>query len=329
MDMEKILLIFEEPEKWSDFVEALSGSYKLIFVKPGENTDFTKVNMIVMDEVSNIEKIPEGCKTSLPLVFFSDASSFSKEIQVRKHGFTEYFSLPINKELLLLRFKNVCKISKIMKSNNDGIRWMRMIRREMLSMQEGMTEIMAQLVESRDESTGGHVTRTATFIGILGDEFVEDGTLTREQLNLIIMATPLHDIGKIAVSDSILLKPGPLTDQERQEMMRHPEKGAALIRKMQRRFESHIYLKYAYDIALNHHERFDGKGYPSGKKGEEIPFWARLMAVVDVYDALVSDRVYRKGMPKEKAYEIIFSGIGTQFDPVVLKAFDNCKDYLL
>jgi putative two-component system response regulator len=88
-------------------------------------------------------------------------------------------------------------------------------------------------------------------------------------------------------------------------------------------------LQYAYDIALNHHEHFDGRGYPNCKKGEEIPFCARLMAVVDVYDALVSDRVYRKGLPEEKAFEIIFSGEGTQFDPVVLQAFDNCKDCLI
>jgi putative two-component system response regulator len=329
MDMEKILLIFEEPEKWSDFVEALSGSYKFIFVKPKENADFTKASVIVLDDISNVDRISEADKMHLPLVLFGESNSFFFFFQAIKHGFAEYFSAPLNKELFLLRFKNIFKMSKIIKANNDSLRWMRMIRREMLSMQEGMTEIMAQLVESRDESTGGHVTRTATFISILGDEFVESGVLTREQLNLIIMATPLHDIGKIAISDSILLKPGPLTDLERQEMMSHPEKGAALIRKMQRRFESHLYLKYAYDIALNHHERFDGKGYPNGKKGEEIPFSARLMAVVDVYDALVSDRVYREGMSKERAYEIIFSASGTQFDPVVLKAFDNCKDYLL
>jgi putative two-component system response regulator len=98
---------------------------------------------------------------------------------------------------------------------------------------------------------------------------------------------------------------------------------------MQKKFESHIYLQYAYDIALNHHEYFDGTGYPNGRKGEEIPFCARLMSVVDVYDALVSDRVYRKGMSKEKAFEIIFGGEGAQFDPVVLRAFDDCKDYLI
>ncbi|MDR0515440.1 MAG: HD domain-containing protein [Fibromonadaceae bacterium] len=327
--MEKLLLISKEPEEWSDFTEALSGCYKLVFAKPNEDTDLKTVNVIAVDAISSIAKISEADKARLPLVFFGETGSYSKELQARKQGVVEYFFRPLDKELLLLRFKNVFKMSSIVKSNNDELRWMRMIRREMLSMQEGMTEVMAQLVESRDENTGGHVTRTATFIGILGDEFVERGELKREQLNLIIMATPLHDIGKIAISDSILLKPGPLTDQERLEMMRHPAKGAELIKKMQKRFESHAYLKYAYDIALNHHERFDGKGYPNGIKGKEIPFWARLMAVVDVYDALVSDRVYRKGMSKEKAYEIIFSGEGTQFDPVVLKAFDNCKDYLL
>ncbi|MDR2580545.1 MAG: HD domain-containing protein [Fibromonadaceae bacterium] len=327
--MEKILLISKEPERWRDFEKLLSGSYEFIFSKPKEAADFKAASIIATDEVSNIEKIPSTEKSRLPLVFFDEADDFSKEIQARRQGATEYVSLPTDRELLLFRFKNLSQTSQLIKANGDDIRWMRMIRREMLSMQEGMAEIMAQTVESRDENTGGHVTRTATFIGILGDEFVESGKLTRDELNLITMAAPLHDIGKIAVRDSILLKPGPLTDSERLEMMSHPAKGATLIQKMQRRFESHSYLKYAYDIALNHHERFDGKGYPNGKKGEEIPFWARLMAVIDVYDALVSDRIYRKGMSKEKAYEIIFSGVDTQFDPEVLEAFDNCKDYLL
>jgi putative two-component system response regulator len=199
----------------------------------------------------------------------------------------------------------------------------------MTKMQENMAQTIAQTVESRDENTGGHIVRTAAFIDILGQEFVEKDVITREQLNLIVRAAPLHDIGKIGVRDSILLKPGPLTDSERSEMMSHTNKGADLISKMKRKFESHAYLQYAYDIALNHHEHFDGRGYPNCKKGEEIPFCARLMAVVDVYDALVSDRVYRKGLPEEKAFEIIFSGEGTQFDPVVLQAFDNCKDCLI
>jgi len=327
--MEKILFISKEPDNWEDLARSFPGSYEFTFSKSRETADFSAANIIATDEVINITKISAVNKFRLPLVFFGAANDFSTEIQTRTQGVQEYFSFPSNKELLLLRLKAVSASSALTKENSDSIRWMRMIKREMASMQEGMVEIMAQIVESRDENTGGHITRTATFIGMLGQEFVENGTLTREQLDLIVMATPLHDIGKISIKDSILLKPGPLTDIERLEIMKHPEKGAALVQKMQKRFESHTYLKYAYEIALNHHERFDGNGYPNRKKGDEIPFWARLMSVVDVYDALVSDRIYRKGMSKDKAHEIIFSGEGTQFDPIVLKAFDECKDYLI
>jgi len=327
--MEKVLLISEEPKIWGDFVTALSDSYEFIFSKPRETSDFSEASIAAIDDISNIESIPKAEKTRLPFVFFGRTGDISTEIQARKLGLSEYFSYPVSKEVLLLRFKNISEMSRLIKANNNNLRWMRMIRREMVTMQEGMAEIMAQIVESRDKSTGGHVTRTAMFIGTLGNEFVESGFLTRDQLNLIVMATPLHDIGKIGVRDSILRKPGPLTDDERLEMMGHPLQGATIIQKMQKKFESHSYLKYAYDIALNHHERFDGKGYPNGKKGEEIPFSARLMTVVDVYDALVSDRVYRPKMLKEKACEIIFSGNGTQFDPLVIEAFDNCKDYLI
>jgi len=327
--MEKIQLISAKPEKWEYFKKNLSVSYELINSKPGEDVDFSEIIIIAVDEIENINKIPNAAKKRLPIVFFGNPDDFSTEIKARKLGVVDFFSVSIEKELLLLRFKNVSKIFDLLKFEMDNLRWMHSVKREMVNLQEGMAEVIAQTVESRDEYTGGHITRTATFIGFLGEEFVEKGVLTKEQLNLIVRAAPLHDIGKIGIRDSILLKPGQLTESERLEMMKHTEKGAALINKIQKRFASHIYLQYAYDIALNHHERFDGKGYPNGKKGDDIPFCARLMSVVDVYDALVSDRVYRKGIPKEKAFEIIFSGEGTQFDPIVLKAFDECKDYLI
>jgi len=327
--MENIQLISIKPEKWEYFKKSLSVSYGFINSEPGEDADFSEISIIAVDEIESINKIPSPVKKRLPIVFFGDSGDFSTEIKARKLGVVDFFSLPFEKELLLLRFRNVSKIYDLIKFEIDNLRWMHSVKREMVNLQEGMAEVIAQTVESRDEYTGGHITRTATFIGFLGEEFVESGVLTKEQLNLIVRAAPLHDIGKIGIRDSILLKPGQLTESERLEMMKHTEKGAALIKKIQKRFTSHIYLQYAYDIALDHHERFDGKGYPNGKKGKEIPFCARLMSVVDVYDALVSDRVYRKGIPKEKAFEIIFGGSGTQFDPTVLKAFDNCKDYLI
>jgi len=320
--MENILLISKEPEKWDPLKKGLRGLYEFIVLNPTEKISFSNATLAAIDKLEYIEKIPAMERRKLPIVFFGHSGDFSTEIHARKLGVADFFSLPFNRELFLLRFRNV-------KANSENIRWMQMIRREITYMQDCMARTLAETVESRDENTGGHIMRTSTFIEILGTEFIECGVLTRDQLGLIVRATLLHDVGKIGVRDSILLKPGPLTDEERLEMMSHPEKGALLIKKMQQRFESHTYLQYAYDIALNHHEYFNGKGYPNGKKGEEIPFWARLMSVVDVYDALVSDRVYRKGMPKEKAFEIIFSGSGTQFDPVILEAFDNCKDLML
>jgi putative two-component system response regulator len=329
--MEKVLLISKEPERWEYFEKNLAGSYYFIASKLEEKMNFSDINIIATDKMENIEKIHSSDKRRLPIVFFSKSKDFSTEIKARKLGVADFFStsLDLEKELLLLRFKNVSEMSRIIKSNADSVRWMQMIRTEMINVQENMAQTIAQTVESRDKNTGGHIIRAATFIGLLGDEFVAKGVLTKEQMDLIVRAAPLHDIGKIGVRDSILLKPGPLTDEERKEMMTHSERGAILIGKMQKKFESHTYLQYAYDIALNHHEHFDGNGYPNGKKGEEIPFWARLMSVVDVYDALVSDRVYRKGMDKEEACEIIFNGAGTQFDPVVLQAFNDCKDYFI
>jgi putative two-component system response regulator len=297
--MERVLLISSELEKWKDFEENLSDSF--IPSKLNENIDFSDATVIAIDKIEDIEKIPEVERHRLPIIFFDDS-------------------------------KNISWLSKLIKTSfeYDALKSkMTSLERRMDGIQEGMAEIIAQTVESRDENTGAHIIRTATFIGLLGDEFVADGTLTSEELKLIVRAAPLHDIGKIGVRDSILLKPGMLTDDEREVMKCHSEKGAALIKKMQVRFKDHAYLQYAYDIALNHHERWDGKGYPNGKKGEEIPFCARLMSVVDVYDALVSERVYRKGMKVEKALEIIFNGRGTQFDPVVLDAFDKCKDLMV
>jgi len=319
--MERVLLVSEEPGKWEYFEKNLSPSYEFIHLKPNERLNFSSITIVATDEISFVKKI-NTIKRQAPVVFFGASGDVVMEFEARKLGAMDFFSIPIDKELLYFRFKNVADYSKL-------VGWAQQIRREMVNLQEDMAQTLAQTVESRDENTGGHILRTSMFIGTLGEEFVNSGDLTRDQLALIVRAAPLHDVGKIGVRDYVLLKPGPLNDEEREEMKKHAEKGAELIRKMRKKFESHAYLPYAYDIALNHHEYFDGKGYPNGKKGEEIPFWARLMSVVDVYDALVSDRIYRKGMPREKALEIIFSGEGSQFDPVVLEAFDNCKDYLL
>ncbi|GHV11687.1 hypothetical protein AGMMS49938_02830 [Fibrobacterales bacterium] len=325
--MEDIALISENPEKWEKFKNALAGYYT--FVGKGLEDTFANFRIIAIDNFDTLEKIPSEVKKNALIAFFSEEYSEEKDTLSRRKGASEFFPLSCSEELTLLRFQKLGENAELLKRAQDSVRWLQATKGEMKRLQEGMSEVLASTVESRDENTGGHVVRTGLFMSILGEEFVMSGDLKREQLDLIVMAAPLHDIGKIAIHDSILLKPGPLSDEERTEMMSHPKRGSELIQKMQKRFPSHSYLKYAYDIALSHHERYDGKGYPNGAKGEQIPFWARLMSVVDVYDALVSDRIYRKGMSKEKAFEIIFEGKGTQFDPLILEGFDNCKDFLI
>jgi putative two-component system response regulator len=198
--------------------------------------------------------------------------------------------------------------------------------------QHGFISSIAEMVEFRDEDTGGHITRTSRYVTLLGMELLESGVygdhLTMEEVERMGRAAPLHDIGKIGVSDAILLKPGRLTDEEFAEMKKHTLRGEMMIRRLMHDMPSQRYLSVAREIAVTHHEKYDGSGYPHGLSGEDIPLSGRIMAVADVYDALVADRVYRKAMSQEQAYKIITEGSGSHFDPRVVEAFENVFDMM-
>ena len=152
----------------------------------------------------------------------------------------------------------------------------------------------------------------------------EYANLSKEYCDNIVMAAPMHDIGKIEISDTILNKPGKLTEEEFEIMKKHSEYGGDIIKDTISNVEEQEYCNIAYNIARYHHERYDGKGYPDNLKGEEIPLEARIMALADVYDALVSERVYKKAYSKETAIKIIQEGKGTQFDPNLVPLFLEC-----
>ncbi|MBR5090078.1 MAG: HD domain-containing protein [Ruminiclostridium sp.] len=178
---------------------------------------------------------------------------------------------------------------------------------------------MAAMVESRDNSTGGHIRRTSDVVRILIDEMRKDALpeLTDEFCNNIIKAAPMHDLGKIAVDDAILRKPGRFTDEEFEKMKTHAAEGARIVHEILSGTDDINFHILAENVAHYHHERWDGSGYPEGLKGEEIPFEARIMAVADVYDALVSKRVYKESMSFEKADSIIMDGMGKHFDKLL------------
>ena len=191
--------------------------------------------------------------------------------------------------------------------------------RNLIEMHNKLILSMATMVESRDNSTGGHIRRTSEGVRILIGEMRKDPSLmlTDKFCADIIKAAPMHDLGKIAVDDSILRKPGRFTDEEFAQMKKHAAEGARIVHEILEGTEDESFRKVAENVAHYHHERWDGSGYPEGLKGTEIPFEARIMAIADVYDALVSKRVYKEKMSFEKADEIIMEGMGKHFDKML------------
>jgi len=189
---------------------------------------------------------------------------------------------------------------------------------------------LAKLAESRDTDTGAHVDRMREYCRILSEELAEyswyRSTIDGEFTQLIYLTSPLHDIGKVGTPDRVLLKPGPLTPEEFQIMKQHTVVGAATLEAAAATHPEAQFLTMAREIALTHHERFDGTGYPQGLSGENIPLCGRIVAVADVYDALTSKRVYKEAYSHEEAFRAILAGKGTQFDPVIVGAFVRCQD---
>lgn len=197
--------------------------------------------------------------------------------------------------------------------------------REISDSQLATIYALVKLSESRDDDTGVHIERTAAFCRLLAERAKESGYCTEEIdelfLDTIFKASPLHDIGKVGIPDSILLKPGRLTEEEFQVMKTHVLIGYQTLSKIQLEYSRNGFLKMGMDIALCHHEKWDGSGYPRGLTGEEIPLSARIMAIADVYDALRSKRVYKEAFSHEKSVSIIQDGQGRHFDPRLAETF--------
>ena len=205
------------------------------------------------------------------------------------------------------------------------------VNQEVMSrMQEHMISGLANIIENRDMETGGHISRTSAYVKLLASIAKNEG-LYPEELNdhfisLMYTLAPMHDIGKIVIPDNILKKPGKLTDEEYERMKTHASFGGKLVHDVLEGVTDKEYIKIASNIASYHHERWDGNGYPSRLKGEQIPLEARIMAIVDVYDALISERCYKEAMSYDEAFEIIKSELGSHFDPLLAEVFLNHRE---
>ena len=218
----------------------------------------------------------------------------------------------------------------------NSVRYMTDIRSKnetIAKMQTALILTLADMVERRDKNTGQHIKKTAAYVQLIAEEMQHQGMypniLTNNYIRNMVESAPLHDVGKITIPDAILNKPGKLTDEEFDLMKSHTLAGGKIIGSLIETVPDSDYLYEARNLAIYHHERWDGKGYPSGLAGENIPLSSRIMAVADVFDALVSTRSYKKGFPYDKALEIIREESGSHFDPMVVEAFFAVKDKVL
>ncbi|GHV29658.1 two-component system response regulator [Synergistales bacterium] len=282
------------------------------------------------------------------VVFLTGKSDSDSELEGLSLGAVDYISKPFMPPLLRKRIelhltveeqKRILEDQKRkleenqaeLKNFNDNLQSMVEEKTaKVLELQGAILKTVADLVESRDDITGGHVERTQRGLKLLLDGLDELG-LYREQrqdwdIDLLLQSSQLHDVGKIAIADSILNKPGRLTSEEFEEMKKHAAIGVQIIEKIEASTSESDFLKYAKIFAGTHQEKWDGSGYPMGLAGEDIPLPGRLMAVADVYDALVSDRPYKNAFSHKEAVRIILDGRGTHFDPILVDVFEQVAD---
>ena len=229
-----------------------------------------------------------------------------------------------NPEILITSVATTIVIMGIYMNQEDPV------MNEVARYHEEMVMGFSTLVESKDGSTGGHVKRTTAYVELLAEELRNRGQyreiLTKDYISNLCKAAPMHDIGKIAVPDVVLQKPGKLTDEEFEIIKQHATNGGRIIKETFGNLGDKQYTKIAYQVAKYHHEKWNGRGYPEGLIRDEIPLCARIMAVADVFDAVAEKRCYRDAMPLEKCFAIIEEGSGQDFDPVVAEVFLSIKD---
>jgi len=267
---------------------------------------------------------------SIPVIFLTAKNNTEDEQIGFDLGVVDYITKPISPPIIMARVRShlVLKTAADILRDQKQLLEIEVAKRthELESLQDVTILIMASLAETRDNETGNHILRTQRYVRVLAETLRPhprfSAFLTPDNIELLFKSAPLHDIGKVGIPDKILLKPGRFEPHEMEIMKTHTTLGRATIEVAEQRLgRTFPFLQFAKEIAYSHQEKWDGSGYPEGLSGDAIPISARLMAVADVYDALVCKRVYKDGMTHESAAEIMIKGRGTHFDPDILDAF--------
>ena len=328
-----ILIAEDTPANIDILIEALADRYDISVAINGESVlesvkaispDLILLDVVMpgMDGYDVCKNLKEDPNTKdIPIIFLTSLSMADNEERGLNLGAVDYITRPFNPRIVEARVHTHLELNayRIHLENIVAER-----TSELNAAQDATIQSMAILAEFRDQDTGGHIQRTKEYVRILLDYLYSHGKhrdlLNGPSIELIAQSAPLHDIGKVGVPDRILRKPTELTDEEYDEMKRHPIYGGEAIKRTEELLGKNSFLRFAHEIAEFHHEHWDGSGYPHGLTGQDIPVSARAMAVADVYDALVSKRVYKPGLTHDEALEIMVEKSSTQFDPEMIEA---------
>jgi putative two-component system response regulator len=343
VEKKTILVVDDTPDNLSLMSGLLKDDYKVKVANNGEKalkiaaTD-PQPDLILLDIMMPGMDGYEVCQflkknpatVNIPVIFLTAKVEVEDEKKGLELGAVDYLTKPVSPPIVMARVKNHLALkahADFLRNKSDYLELEVAKRtREVMAIQDVTILAMASLAETRDSDTGNHIRRTQFYVKVLAEKLKTNtrfgAQLTDHFINMLFKSAPLHDIGKVGIPDRILLKPGRFTPDEFEIMKTHTSLGKDAIEHAEEQLGMNVeFLSMAKDIALSHQEKWDGSGYPQGLAGDAIPLAARLMAVADVYDALISRRVYKDGMPHEKAVSIIVEGKGSHFDADMVDAF--------
>jgi len=343
-----VLLVDDSPDNLVLMNDLLKDLYKVKVANSGEKalriaTTGQPPDVVLLDVMMPEMDGYEVCRRlkanpltrNIPIIFLTAKSEVEDEKLGLDLGAVDYITKPISPPITLARVRNHLMLkahADFLRDQNEFLEQEVQERtREVVAIQDVTILAMASMAETRDSETGNHIRRTQFYVKALAERLKDhprfSAVLTDSYINLLFKSAPLHDIGKVGIPDRILLKPGKFEPHEFEIMKTHTTLGRAAIEHAERSLGTPMaFLSIAKEIAYSHQEKWDGSGYPEGLSGEAIPVSARLMAVADVYDALISRRVYKDGMPHEKAVQIIIDGKGKHFDPDMIDAFVGLQE---
>ena len=343
-----MLVVDDTPDNLSLMSGLLKDDYKVKVASNGEKAlkiaasenppDLILLDIMMpgMDGYEVCTRLKADATTrDIPVIFLTAKAEIEDEKHGLELGAVDYITKPISPPIVLARVKTHLTLkasADFLRDKNEFLE-AEVARRtaEVAAIQDVTILAMASLAETRDSDTGNHIRRTQFYVKVLAEKLRNhprfDHFLSDRNITMLFKSAPLHDIGKVGIPDRILLKPGKFEPEEFEIMKTHTTLGRDAIAQAEKDLGTNVeFLRMAKEIALSHQEKWDGSGYPDELSGDDIPISARLMALADVYDALISRRVYKEGMTHEKAVEIIKAGKARHFDPDIVDAFLELQD---